>query len=130
MLILALRTDKAASEIGLYENDKELAYEVWQAHRQLAETIHNKIKTLLNQNGKAWSDIEGILVYRGPGSFTGLRIGLSVANALAASLNIPINGQGGDDWLQAGFKDLQTSKANRLVMPEYGSEVHTTTPRK
>ena len=130
MLVLTLRTDKAESEIGLYEDKQKLVYETWQAHRQLAETIHSKIKSLLNQQRKEWTEIRGIVVYRGPGSFTGLRIGLSVANALAASLNIPICGHSGEDWLQAGVKTLQAGKGSKFVMPEYGSNVHVTTPRK
>ena len=39
------------------------------------------------------SDIKGIEVETGPGSFTGLRVGVSVANALGFALNIPVNGK-------------------------------------
>lgn len=37
--------------------------------------------------------LKGIEVETGPGSFTGLRVGVSVANALAFALNIPVNGK-------------------------------------
>jgi hypothetical protein len=43
MIILTIRTDKPESEIGLFNNKDKLAYEVWQAHRELAETVHKKI---------------------------------------------------------------------------------------
>ena len=130
MLVLTIRSDKQVAEIGLYDNEQELAYETWQAHRQLAETIHKKINNLLKQHNKKWSDIQGVVVYKGPGSFTGLRIGLSVANALAVSLNIPISGYTGEGWRAAGTKSLQAGQNDQLVIPEYGAEVHTTTPRK
>lgn len=39
------------------------------------------------------SDLSEILVEVGPGSFTGLRVGVAVANALGYSLNIPVNGK-------------------------------------
>jgi hypothetical protein len=46
MIILTIRTDKPEAEIGLYDDEKQIIYETWQAHRQLAETIHLKIKEL------------------------------------------------------------------------------------
>ncbi len=40
-----------------------------------------------------WEQINGIEVETGPGSFTGLRVGVSVANALGFALRIPVNGK-------------------------------------
>lgn len=82
MLILTIRTDKPEAEIGLCNGDKQLAYETWQAHRLLAETLHRKVEDLLASQSKTVDDIEGLVGFQGPGSFTGLRIGLSVVNAL------------------------------------------------
>lgn len=130
MLILTLRTDKPEAEIGLYEDSKQASREVWQAHRQLAETIHSKLNALLKQQAKTWNDIEGIVVYKGPGSFTGLRIGLSVANALASSYHVPIVGTTGDQWQQEGVQLLLKGKNETVALPEYGAPVHITTPKK
>jgi tRNA threonylcarbamoyladenosine biosynthesis protein TsaB len=90
MLILTLRTDNPEAEVGLYDDEEQLSYETWTAHRQLAETIHGKVKALLGTKGKDWHDVQGVVAYQGPGSFTGLRIGLTVANALAQGLQVPI----------------------------------------
>jgi len=49
-----------------------------------------KIETLLQTRGKSWADIQGLVCFQGPGSFTGLRIGLTVANALSYSYNLPV----------------------------------------
>ena len=130
MLILTLRTDNPQAELGLFDDDKQLAYQTWQAHRQLAETIHSKIEALLQESSKTWPDIDGIVVYRGPGSFTGLRIGLSVANAIASSLDVPIIGATGDSWVEEGIKVLRTGKTDEIVLPEYGAPVHITPPKK
>lgn len=46
----------------------------------------------LKEKDKTLNDITEIEVELGPGSFTGLRVGVSVANALAWDLNIPVNG--------------------------------------
>lgn len=40
-----------------------------------------------------WNLVEGIEVETGPGSFTGIRVGVSVANALGFTLGIPVNGK-------------------------------------
>lgn len=50
------------------------------------------IEETLSLHNKTIHDIESIDVFTGPGSFTGLRVGVSVAQALGWSLNIPVNG--------------------------------------
>jgi tRNA threonylcarbamoyladenosine biosynthesis protein TsaB len=130
MLILTFRTDKPEAELGLFEAGGKLAYSTWQAHRQLAETIHTQIKELLESQGHVLDDVGGIVVFKGPGSFTGLRIGLSVANALAYSLNIPIVATTGEDWIEQGNTGLEQGANEHAALPEYGSLPHITTPRK
>lgn len=130
MLILTLRTDKPESEIGLYQDGEQLVYERWQAHRQLAETIHFKIREVLDSQGKSLEDITALAVHKGPGSFTGLRIGLSVANALATSYNIPISGAAGDGWLKTTLSRLSAGESDNYVVPEYGAGVHITAQKK
>ena len=130
MIILTLRTDKPEAEIGLYDDDKRIAYEAWQAHRQLAETLHSKIKQLLTSNDKQWADIKSIVVFEGPGSFTGLRIGITVANTLAYANSVPIVGGQGEDWIKSGIEKIQTGAAGSQVMPFYGSDPHITVSRK
>ena len=130
MIILALRTDKPEAEIALYDDSKLIDSLSWEAHRQLAETIHHKIKDLLSPQGSDWSNIEGIIIYRGPGSFTGLRIGMSVANALASSLQIPIVSESGEVWLEEALAKIINGSNQKVVTPEYGSEPHITKQRK
>ena len=130
MLILTLRTDKPESEIGLFDDTKKMDYKIWTAHRQLAETIHNEIHELLKKHGWDWPDLKGLVVYSGPGSFTGLRIGLTVANTLAESLSLPIIGETGEQWLETGIKRINASENDQLVLPQYGQEVHITAPKK
>lgn len=129
MIILTIRTDKPEAEIGFYEDGKQLAYEVWTAHRQLAETLHDRIRQLLERHGKGLSDLNGIVAYEGPGSFTGLRIGLTVANALAYAERLPIVAETGDNWRQDGIARLIGGDDEKLAMPAYGADVHITTPK-
>jgi len=130
MLILTIRSDKPEAEIGLYDGDNKLAYTVWPAHRELAETIQQKIDELLEQHGKTLKDLQGIVAYQGPGSFTGLRIGLTVANALAYAQKIPIVATSGEAWIATGAAALQKGGDQHIVVPEYGSAPHITLPKK
>lgn len=130
MIILTIRTDKPEAELGLYDGVELLAQVSWLAHRQLAETIHSKIRDLLKKSKKDWHDIKGIVCYKGPGSFTGLRIGITVGNALAGNLGVSIVAEGSDDWVSKGTKRLLAGESEKIAMPEYGRDAHITTPRK
>lgn len=130
MIILTIRTEKADSEIGVYDGNKQLAYDSWKAHRLLAETIHTKIAALLKSIDKDWGDIEAILCFSGPGSFTGLRIGLAVANSLALGLSVPIVATNTDEWINIGINKLLSGQNDKISMPEYGAAVHITAPTK
>jgi len=129
MLTLTIRSDKPEAEIGLFDNGKKLAYEIWQAHRELAETIHTKIETLLKSHDKDWHDLQSIVCFQGPGSFTGLRIGLTVGNALSYGLEVPIVATKGEEWIEKGIIKLQKGENDQLALPHYGAPVHITPPR-
>jgi tRNA threonylcarbamoyladenosine biosynthesis protein TsaB len=130
MFILTVRTDKPEAEIGLFQDDTKLAYETWPAHRQLSDTIHQRIKDLLASRQKDFKDLQGIVCFQGPGSFTGLRIGLTVADSLAYGLKLPIVASQGEDWVEAGVRRLQKGDNDRIALPHYGSPVHITKQRK
>jgi tRNA threonylcarbamoyladenosine biosynthesis protein TsaB len=129
MLILTIRTDKQEAEIGLFDDSEQLAYETWQAHRELAETINTKIIDVLMAGGARLHELEGIVAFKGPGSFTGLRIGLTVGNALAYSLQIPVVTSSGDNWASKGIKRLLQGQNETIAMPEYGAAPNITAPK-
>jgi tRNA threonylcarbamoyladenosine biosynthesis protein TsaB len=130
MITLTVRTDKPEAEVGLYKDNEQLAYVSWQAHRELAETLHGKIRDLLASVDLEIKDLQGIACFKGPGSFTGLRIGLTVANALSYSLDIPIVGSTGENWITDGIEQLQSGGNEKVAMPEYGADVHITLPKR
>lgn len=130
MLILTIRTDNPKAELAVYQNSIKLAEIKWQAHRQLSETIHTKIKELLASQNKDWHDIESIVCFEGPGSFTGLRIGLTVANTMADSLKIPIIASGGKNWAERGLKRILAGENDTIALPEYGRPARITAPKK
>lgn len=130
MLILTIRTDRPEAELGVYQDEKELAYTKWQAHLELSKTIHKELDKILNKSSKSLDDVQGIVCFKGPGSFTGLRIGLSVANALAYARDIPIVASSGKNWIEAGIQALAKAKNDKIALPKYGSQPYITPPRK
>ncbi|HEX8182749.1 MAG TPA: tRNA (adenosine(37)-N6)-threonylcarbamoyltransferase complex dimerization subunit type 1 TsaB [Candidatus Saccharimonadales bacterium] len=129
MIILTIRTDKPEAEIGLYEDTRQLASQTWMAHRQLAETLHDTVRHMLSAHSYNLNDIDAIACYAGPGSFTGLRIGLTVANALSYALHAPIIATSGDEWRSDAITRLLAGETDGIAMPVYGTEVHITQPK-
>lgn len=58
-----------------------------------SQVVLPMIENLLDKKGKKLADITEIEVATGPGSFTGLRVGAAIANALGFALKIPVNGK-------------------------------------
>lgn len=129
MIILTIRTDKPEAEIGLFNDRTRIDYVTWTAHRALAETLHMKIRDLLKLHGYSLHDINGVACFKGPGSFTGLRIGLTTGNALAYGLDVPVVSETGDAWIDNAVKRLMEGKTEVIAMPEYGADVHITKPK-
>jgi tRNA threonylcarbamoyladenosine biosynthesis protein TsaB len=130
MLILTIRTDNPEAEVGLYEGQTQLAYESWQAHRKLSTTLHQKVDAILQQYGKTIHDLNAIICYQGPGSFTGLRIGLTVADSLAYGLVIPVVATMEEGWIQKGIERIQAGEDDQIALPHYGAPVHITQQKK
>lgn len=65
-----------------------------------AESILETIDSLFKKASGKPADLKGVYVIQGPGSFTGLRIGISVANQFAHQLKIPITGLRTEAWFQ------------------------------
>ncbi len=130
-MILALRTDSNLTELKLMSDQGTLIKEMqWESGRELSDHLLDKIGELITEINKDWNDLEGLVVFQGPGSFTGLRIGATVANALAYVRNIPIVGTTGAQWVDDGVHRLNTGDNDKQVTPHYGAEPNITKPKK
>lgn len=128
-MILLLDTSTPVCKLSFVDGDWHYDDE-WEANRELAKGLLGYLDEQLKSNDKTWSDISGIVAFKGPGSFTGLRIGLTVLNTFADSEKVPIVGTTGDEWQNEGLGRLNAGENDHMVMPEYGSEAHITKPRK
>lgn len=128
-MILLLDTSTPVCKLTFIDDEYRFNDE-WQADRELAKGLLKYLHTNLKSEGKTWKDISGIGVFQGPGSFTGLRIGITVLNTIADSLAIPIVSGKGDDWQQEVRRKLEYGDNEHIVLPFYNSEPHITKPRK
>jgi tRNA threonylcarbamoyladenosine biosynthesis protein TsaB len=87
VLTLAFDTATAVATSALVDGDEVLGERVSRAQRLLED-----VDALLRQAGAHPSDLDRLAVGLGPGSFTGVRIGLAVARGLALSLELPGSG--------------------------------------
>ncbi|RWZ79725.1 MAG: tRNA (adenosine(37)-N6)-threonylcarbamoyltransferase complex dimerization subunit type 1 TsaB [Candidatus Chaera renei] len=130
-MTLAIKTDTAKAEVILLDRSgRQLSRRAWVAGRSLEADIFQAISRQLKKVKAGWRDIEGIVVFAGPGSFTGLRIGAAAANALAAGLGCPVAGSGGPDWLEDGLTALKSGRADPIVLPDYGRQPGISSPKK
>lgn len=91
-MILAINTGNEKNSIALYSPAEIHDEIVWQTNHTQSQELLPKINSLLKKNHRGLKDLKAIVVWQGPGSLTGLRVGVSVANSLAWSLNIPVIG--------------------------------------
>ncbi len=130
-MILILKTGTEYNLLELRDPNEEVIYsQTWPASKLLSEELPGKIEDALSAQKLMFSDISGIVVFKGPGSYTGLRIGITVVNAIADQVGAPIIGTIGDNWISDGLERLRSGENDQIVLPEYGGEANITKPRK
>lgn len=118
--------DTSTPECRLWVHDGEHMHAyTWKADRDLARGFMQFLTKHVDIDS-----LDGIGVFRGPGSFTGLRISMTVLNTLSDAKNIPIVAVAGDNWLQEARARLNSGENDRIVTPLYGREANITLPRK
>ena len=124
-MIILLDTSTATCRLTTIDGESSNNFD-WEAGRTLARGllafIQEKVGDIKN--------ISGIGIMRGPGSFTGLRIGMAVANTLADGLGVPIVGETGDSWRESALGRLSSGEDDQVILPFYGGDAHITKPKK
>lgn len=100
MLILAFDTATNVATVALVRDGDVVGERASRAVRVLAD-----VEELLQDAGLRTTDVDGIAVGTGPGSYTGLRMGLVTARTLSFSLGVPVAGVSTLDALAAGAPD-------------------------
>ena len=92
MLILAFETTAKAGSVALMEGTKLLGESYQNTGLTHSQTLMVMAEDMLKQCGKTMSDVTAVAVAEGPGSFTGVRIGVAAAKGLAWGGQIPCYG--------------------------------------
>ncbi|MBU1164032.1 tRNA (adenosine(37)-N6)-threonylcarbamoyltransferase complex dimerization subunit type 1 TsaB [Patescibacteria group bacterium] len=129
MILFIDTSDSAKATVALIDNQKLKKKIEFKAKFKQAELLLKQIEKLnINLN-----KLKGIIVIIGPGSFTALRIGATVANTLSWSLKIPVVGIKQTDLDQVVIKSeklISKIKNNKFVIPHYGKEPNITKSKK
>jgi tRNA threonylcarbamoyl adenosine modification protein YeaZ len=93
-MYLAIDTSTDNAGLAVVKEKRVLAELNWRCHRNHSVELMPGIKWLLEQAGAELNSLNGIIVAIGPGSYNGLRVGVSTAKGLAFSLGVPLAGIG------------------------------------
>lgn len=105
-LILSIDTAQDTASIFLAADGHVLASAANDAQKDHASWIHQAIKDLLDRAGVGTRALQAVAVTAGPGSYTGLRVGLATAKGLCYALQIPLITESTLKVMAAGFYEL------------------------
>lgn len=88
-MILGIDSSAISAGCALVENDKIIAEEFLNTKHTHSETLLPMVKSMLQSAGVRLNDVEAVAVSAGPGSFTGLRIGISCVKGMCAGAEKP-----------------------------------------
>jgi tRNA threonylcarbamoyladenosine biosynthesis protein TsaB len=115
--ILAFDTSLNGCAVCVSTGEDASAKRLFPTDREQAAKLVPLINETLSEVGLSYQDLRLIVTTIGPGSFTGLRIGLSTARALGLALNLPVQGVGTLSAMAASAR-LETDTQNMLVLVE------------
>ena len=90
MIDLLLDSSNIDLSVGIAKDDKVIDYTSYEAWQCQSEYMIQEIDKLLNKHHITRNDITGVIVNIGPGSYTGIRISLTIAKVMSLALNIPL----------------------------------------
>jgi tRNA threonylcarbamoyladenosine biosynthesis protein TsaB len=89
-LILNIDTATDIASVCISENGRSIAYRENHQQKEHASFVHAAINTILIETGKSLQQIDAFAVTSGPGSYTGLRVGLATAKGFCFALHKPL----------------------------------------
>ncbi len=92
MLLLAFETSAKAASVALFEENTLLGESYQNTGMTHSQTLMVMAEDLLRQCGKTPKEVKAVAVAKGPGSFTGVRIGVAAAKGFAWGADIPLYG--------------------------------------
>jgi tRNA threonylcarbamoyladenosine biosynthesis protein TsaB len=116
-LILLLETATTSCSVALSENGNVIAVKEMNERNIHASHITLFIEDVMNDAGRKFSDLSAVAVSKGPGSYTGLRIGVSTAKGLCYALDIPLISIDTLEAMAHGLLQQQDINAHAFLIP-------------
>ncbi len=117
MLVAALDSTTRSGSIALAEDGRLLGVTVGDATRAHAERLPGSLIELLERHGRSLADVDVFAAAAGPGSFTGLRIGIATIQGLAFAAGRPVVAVSALEALAAAASAAAGLQAGALVAP-------------
>src|SRR5687768_2649863 len=89
-LILNIDTATETAMVSLAENDSILSFAVNNNQKDHASFLHPAIQDIINKTNKTIGEVDAVAVTSGPGSYTGIRVGMAAAKGLCYALQKPL----------------------------------------
>ena len=102
--LLHINTALGRAMVAISRDNERLAYRENAVQKDHSSFLQPAIRDLLNDTGMSLKDMDAVTVINGPGSYTGLRVGLSAAKGICFSLQKPMINLSTLDWLAMPFK--------------------------
>ncbi|MEI6039776.1 MAG: tRNA (adenosine(37)-N6)-threonylcarbamoyltransferase complex dimerization subunit type 1 TsaB [Candidatus Berkelbacteria bacterium] len=118
MKLIIDTTDRNKLKIGLFVNNN-LDFSEFETQDQSADIL-SKINQVIVKAKIESRDLIAILVCAGPGSYTGLRVAMAVANVMAWSLDIPVLAYNKDELEKVLSQNLD-QKFSKIALPDYSN---------
>lgn len=91
-LLLALDTSTRIASVALFDGQSVVSETTWLAGREHSTRVLVEVQSALVRAGLTTQNLTGLVVAHGPGSFTGVRVALSIAKGMCAGLSLPLWG--------------------------------------
>ena len=134
-LILYINTSSPKKNQIVLKSGKVVIKKTFKTEYNQTESLLFEIDQLFAEANKSPQNLTGIIAVIGPGPFTALRVGITIANTLAYSLAVPVVGfktsqfDSLSNLISKGEKAILLKKQTKPLIPYYGKEPNITKPK-
>jgi tRNA threonylcarbamoyladenosine biosynthesis protein TsaB len=122
-MILAIDTSEKKCMVEIFDGRK-IDQLSWPWQKDTGSEVLERIKKILLKHSLKLSEVEAIAVNQGPGSYTGVRVGITVANTLSWSLDIPVIGYNAGNIEKMLAKITDDLKNRKISPPRFPTPIY------